>query len=154
MPRSSTISGRRSPGAPIDPEAFGPAYVFGDPVEPGPGEAILIDEASAPLLARHFPYTLEVFAARSPVIGVIEGGRVVSACYSARRRPAAIEAGVATEEPYRGRGYGPLVVAKWREAVEAIGAQPLYSTWWENHASRAVARKLGLIAYAETLSLD
>lgn len=53
----------------------------------------------------------------------------------------------------RGRGLAPLVVAAWREAAERSGRQPLYSTSWDNEASLRVARKLGLIAYADTFSL-
>jgi len=47
----------------------------------------------------------------------------------------------------------PLVVSLWRDEVERAGAQPLYSTSWDNVASRAVAAKLRLIEYAETFSL-
>jgi GNAT superfamily N-acetyltransferase len=61
--------------------------------------------------------------------------------------------GVATEEAYRGRGFGVAVVSAWRVAVESEGRMPLYSTWWDNAASLGVARRLGLVAYAETLSL-
>lgn len=86
-------------------------------------------------------------------MAVIEGGAVVSACYSARRTAAACEAGVDTEEPYRGRGYAPLVVAEWRKVVELAGAVALCSTAWDNAASLGVARKLSLVPYAETLSL-
>jgi RimJ/RimL family protein N-acetyltransferase len=112
-----------------------------------------IDAASAHLLERHFPYTRQVLDSRIPVLGVVLDGWVVSACYSARRRPSAAEAGVATEEPYRGRGLAAMVVAAWRDAVERDGGVPLYSTSWDNGASRALARKLGLAAYAETFSL-
>lgn len=113
----------------------------------------LIDPASAPLLDAHFPYTRSVLAARSPVAGVVVDGSVVAACFSARRRPEAHEAGVATEDAWRGRGFASAVVACWRDAVTAMGAQPLYSTSWDNLASRAVARRLGLAVYADTLSL-
>ncbi|MDQ3856704.1 MAG: GNAT family N-acetyltransferase, partial [Chloroflexota bacterium] len=34
------------------------------------------------------------------------------------------------------------------------GKVPLYSTSWDNSASQAVARKLGLVQYATDLSLD
>ena len=113
-----------------------------------------IDERSANLLNRYFPYTRSVLADRMPVVGVVVEGSVVSACFSARRGPIACEAGVATEEAYRGRGFGAAVVAAWRHAVEADGRVPLYSTSWDNAASLGIARKLGLIPYAETLSLS
>ena len=41
----------------------------------------------------------------------------------------------------------------YANAVRAIGCVPLYSTSWENQASRAVAAKLGLLRYAATLSI-
>ncbi len=58
-----------------------------------------------------------------------------------------------TFEEYRGRGYVPAVVAEWARAVRATGRIPLYGTSWDNLASRAVARKLGLIQYGVGLSI-
>jgi GNAT superfamily N-acetyltransferase len=140
--------------APVAEETRGPAFRFGPRVEVHRvAEVRLIDVASAGLLERFFPYTRSVLAQRAPVIGVVVDGAVVSACYSARHRAAACEAGVATMEPYRGRGFGALVVSAWRDAVEGEGRQPLYSTTWDNGASRAIARRLGLVAYADTLAL-
>jgi predicted GNAT family acetyltransferase len=112
-----------------------------------------IDEESAHLLERHFPYTRSILADRRPVIGVVVNGAVVSACYSARRGAGACEAGVATEDAHRGRGHAAVVVAAWRDAVEGDGRVPLYSTSWENAASLSIAQKLELVPYAETLSI-
>jgi hypothetical protein len=42
----------------------------------------------------------------------------------------------------------------WARAVRALGAEPLYSTSWQNAASRAVARKLGLVLYGTDLSIS
>lgn len=140
--------------ASIVSESIGPAYRFGERVDVRLDvEARVIDETLAHLLERYFPYTRLELVSRSPVIGVVLDGWVVSACYSARQRPTACEAGVATEEPYRGRGLAPLVVSAWRDAVENGGREPLFSTSWDNQASRAVARKLRLIPYADTFSL-
>ncbi len=139
---------------PIDDETVGPAFVFGERViVPDEDEVLIIDAESAHLLERHFPYTLSVLESRDPVVGVVLDGAVVSACFAARSTHAACEAGVATVEQYRGRGLAPIVVSAWRGAVERGGRQPLYSTSWENAASRAVARRLRLVAYAETFSL-
>jgi GNAT superfamily N-acetyltransferase len=136
---------------------LGPAYRFPErppelPAATSDVEIRLIGERNAGLLERYFPYTLEILEARSPVVGAIVDGVVVAACYSARRRAFASEAGVATEERYRGRGLGPLVVRAWADEVARAGGRPLYSTWWTNVSSRTVAAKLGLIAYAETFS--
>jgi GNAT superfamily N-acetyltransferase len=139
---------------PIEHESIGPAFRFGERREVASAIGVRrIDKTSADLLERFFPYTRSVLEARSPVVGVVVDGAVVAACFSARRDEIACEAGVATEEPYRGRGFGAAVVAAWRDAVEGDGRVPLYSTWWENAASLGVARTLGLVAYAETFSL-
>jgi GNAT acetyltransferase-like protein len=135
----------------------GPAYRFGQRAERSvvddSVQARLIDAVSADLLERYFPYTRAMLAARNPVAEVVLDGWVVSACFSARQRATACETGVATEVAYQGRGLAALVVAAWRDAVEKSGAEPLYSTSWDNLTSLAVARKLGMIAYAETFSL-
>jgi GNAT superfamily N-acetyltransferase len=138
----------------ITEQSHGPAFTFGGRVATDPDITVTrIDGASAALLDRFFPYTRSILGDRRPVVGVVVGDAVVSACYSARRGPRACEAGVDTEEPFRGRGYGAAVVVAWRAAVEEEGRVPLYSTSWDNAASLALARKLGLVAYADTLSL-
>jgi hypothetical protein len=143
---------------PTADEDLGPAYRFPDrhatlPASPPGVEIRSIDDRHSSLLDRYFPYTREILGARRPVVGAVVDGSVVAACYSARRREFACEAGVSTEEQFRGRGLAPLVVGAWAGEVARLGAQPLYSTWWANVSSRAVAAKLGLIAYAETLSI-
>lgn len=135
-------------------ESHGPAFRF--PRREGQivgDDVILIDETNARLLDRHFPYTRSVLSWRSPVLAVVRDGAVVSACYSARRRPYACEAGVDTVEAYRGGGLAVAVVDAWARAAEAAGMTPLYSTSWDNAPSRRVAAKLGLVAYGDTLSL-
>ena len=53
---------------------------------------------------------------------------------------------------YRGRGLAQRVTAAL--AIRAPGRVPLYSISWTNHhASLAVARKLGLVAYTSTWSI-
>jgi GNAT superfamily N-acetyltransferase len=139
----------------IERESIGPAFGFGE--QPGTVAGVdvrRINATNVQLLDRFFPYTRTVLEARLPVVGVIVDGAVVSACFSARRNDIAAEAGVATEDAYRGRGFGAAVVSAWREVVEASGLVPLYSTWWENEASLGIARTLGLVAYAETLSIS
>lgn len=67
--------------------------------------------------------------------------------------PRAAEAGVETQEPARERGHARRVVAAWAAQVRAAGLRPLYSTWWENSASLALAASLGAVAYAEDFHL-
>jgi RimJ/RimL family protein N-acetyltransferase len=147
--------------APIQDESTGPAFRLDEPrSDAAPGSAIPkvpvlpVDEDNANLLETFFPYTRSILADRQPVVGVVVDGAVVSACYSARRGEAVCEAGVDTEKAYRGRGFATAVVTAWRDAVIADGRLPLYSTSWDNDASLRVARRLGAVAYAETVSLS
>jgi RimJ/RimL family protein N-acetyltransferase len=93
------------------------------------------------------------FAARVPYLAIVADGAVVSVCFCARITGRAAEAGLETAAEYRGRGYGPAIVVAWAQAIRASGRIPLYSTSWDNLASQAVARKLGLVQYATDLSL-
>ena len=74
-------------------------------------------------------------------------------CGCARRTDEAAEASLETAEPFRAQGLAERVTAAWAIAVRASGRMPLYSTSWENSASLAVARKLGLTTYAASWSL-
>jgi RimJ/RimL family protein N-acetyltransferase len=114
-------------------EYRGPAFVL--PAMTGPGPEIELDRAR--LLAR-----------------LHMDGQVVASCECARLAPGAAEAGVETEASSRGRGFAPRVVAAWARAVQDTGRLALYSTWWENAASLAVARKLGARCYGEDFHLD
>ena len=129
----------------------GPAFAFPETVEE-PEATVLLDEVW--LLARHFSgWTAAEIPGRSPIAAVVEDGDAVSVCFCARRSDAAAEAGLETASEYRGRGLGPQVAAAWALAVRASGRIPLYSASWANGASLAVARKLGLVAYASGWSL-
>ena len=114
----------------------------------------LITPENAELLTESFPYTKSILDERSPVVAVVRNGQAVSACYSARKTQDATEAGVATLEGYRGRGFAVASVAAWARAVFDSGRTPLYSTSWDNHASSAVAAKLGLETYAATWAIS
>lgn len=81
-------------------------------------------------------------------------GQVVASCECARLTPRAAEAGVETGPSSRGRGFATRVVAAWARAIQDSGRLALYSTWWENAASLAVARKLGGRCYGEDFHLD
>lgn len=124
----------------------GPAFSFPETVEE-PDTTVLV--SALPVLARHFPgWTAAEIPGRSPIVAVVEDGHAVSVCFCARRSDTAAEAGLETAAVFRGRGLGSQVTAAWAVAVRASGRIPLYSASWENGASLAVARKLGLVAYA------
>ena len=129
----------------------GPAFTFPKTIRQ-PDATVLVN--ALPPLARHFSgWTAAEIPERSPIVAVMEDGDAVSVCFCARRSDAAAEAGLETAAAFRGRGFGPQVTAAWALAVRASGRTPLYSASWENGASLAVARKLGLVAYASGWSL-
>jgi len=132
----------------------GPAYRFPDELPPA---AVTRMTHSDLRLLRLMPWDLDEtareFEKYEPFMGVIENGAAVSLCHSARLTDQAAEAGVETLEPYRRRGYATAVVAGWAHAIRATGRIPLYSTAWDNLASQAVARRLGLVQYGTDLSL-
>lgn len=124
----------------------GPAFSFPKTVEQ-PDDTVNVN--TLPLLARHFSgWTAAELPGRSPIAAAMVNGHAVSVCFCARRSETAAEAGLETAEAFRGQGFGAQVTAAWALAVRASGRVPLYSTSWENEASLAVARKLGLVAYA------
>jgi len=131
----------------------GPAFAF--PARLDQGGDVTVIESEAPL-GRHFDGWVpgEIEAGCAPVFAILDGGWPVSVCFCARRSDVAAEAGLNTAEPYRRRGFGARVTAAWALAIRASGRVPLYSTAWTNHASLGVARRLGLIAYASSWSID
>ncbi len=151
----AVLAGRTGPECDIATKCSrsdGPAFVFPLSLVQPPGVVAIQDEA---LLAHNFGGWVpgEIAAGRSPVLAIIESGRPVSICFSARKSAIAAEAGVETADASRGRGFGPRVVAAWALAMQASGRVPLYSTSWTNSASLAIARKLGLMTYASDWSL-
>lgn len=133
-------------------ESDGPAFVFPASL-PSSGNTVVVEDEQ--LLEHNFRGWVpgEIAAGRAPVLAIIEDDHPVSVCFCARRSESAAEAGVETAEMYRGRGYGGRVTSAWADAIRNSGRTPLYSTSWSNNASLAVARKLGLIAYASSWSL-
>ena len=119
----------------------GPAYAaMGD--APAGASAISVDEGNAGLLAGRFDDWLPDVPHRRPFMAVVEDGKAVSICASARISPAAHCAGVETHPNHRQRGYAVNAVAAWAREVRALGAVPFYSTSWENLASQRVAGRL------------
>ena len=143
--------------APIRGEWRGPAYRFPEAIEapdPGPDARIVaVDEENAALLDGTLPAWALAPDVR-PCLAVVVAGRAAAICHASRRSAEAAEAGVETLPDQRRRGYGLAVVAAWARAVREAGLIPLYSTSWDNLASRALARRLGLILFAEDLHID
>ncbi|SHN21624.1 MULTISPECIES: GNAT family N-acetyltransferase [Streptomyces] len=74
----------------------------------------------------------------------MHGTAPVSICHTPEANATAAEAGIWTRADFRGRGLAAAVVAAWARRA-ARGKQVLFhSTGVTNHASRSVARALGL----------
>ena len=130
----------------------GPAFAFPEEIEQ-PHGAVLMEDIGA--LDHHFSgWTASEISYRAPIVALVEEGRAVSVCFSSRRSYEAAECGVETAAEFRGRSLAPRVAAAWAQAIRASGLIPLYSTSWSNAPSLAVARKLGLVAYAGRWSIS
>jgi RimJ/RimL family protein N-acetyltransferase len=138
--------------APLGDVEQGPAWRFPETI-PAARDVVFIGPENRELLCKHYAYAADHLDAGWPVAAVIKEGVAVSICHSSRLTPDVAEAGVDTEEPFRGRGYARDVAAAWAAAVRQSGRIPLYSTSWDNLASQAVARKLGLGLYGVDLSI-
>ena len=148
-----------APGAPVTAVEGGPAFYFPSDV-PGPpprdgdeGAVVSVTAVNVDVLRPLLPAWVPDVHRSPPLVALVVGGRVVAVCGSVRITARAHEAGVDTAAPLRGRGHAPRIVAAWAGAVRALGAEPLYSTSWQNAASRAVARKLGLVLYGTDLNI-
>jgi len=142
----SLPAGKRPPSA----DYRGPAFRFPEPLPQVPEYAELLHDPRDARTVPELAWIRAVTQAEHPLtVARNSSGEVVSVCHSARATAGGAEAGVETAPGYRGRGLAGAVVLVWAHAVLADGRVPLYSTQWTNHASRAVARKLGLIAYGE-----
>ena len=124
----------------------GPAYRFPKSMQ-SPNLGVRINSENSHLLKAEFADFISDLNRIGSVAAVIEGGRAVSICHSARRSEHAEEAGVETIPSHVGRGYATAAVACWARMVKDRGRIPLYSTSWDNAASQRVGEKLGLIMY-------
>ena len=130
----------------------GPAFTF--PPEIAESEdATLVTEANAELLRPLLAGWIPDVELSQPMFALVVDGQAVSVCASVRLTVQAYEAGVDTARAYRGRGYAARVAAAWARGVRDLGRIPLYSTSWQNEASRAVARKLHLIQFGSDLHI-
>ncbi len=151
------------PGAPLVEQALerlgpiawrraGPAYAFPRDL-PKPDGAVLITPANACLLDPLLTEWHGDVLGRPFLYASVVDSRAVSACTSSRTTPEADEAGVETAASFRGCGHARRAVLAWAQAVQNHGRIPLYSTSWDNVASQAFARSLGLRRYAADLAL-
>ncbi len=135
---------------PIQSVWSGPAYRFPNEVD-APSGVVKITETNINLLDANFAEWKADLESRQPCVAVVQKNRAVSICCSSRTSTHAAEAGLETHPAFRRRGYAARVVIGWAAEVREQGRIPLYSTAWDNGASRAVAKKLGLVMYATDL---
>ena len=124
----------------------GPAYRFPKSIK-ATDLGVRVDSKNSHLLEVEFADYIPDLARIGPVSVVVENGKAVSICHSARLSADAEEAGVNTIPSCEGRGYATAAVACWARIVMEGGRIPLYSTSWDNLASQRVAQKLGLRMY-------
>jgi predicted GNAT family acetyltransferase len=91
---------------------------------------------------------------REAMFAVVIDGHAVSIAASVRTSLSADEVGVETAPAYRGLGYARQAVTAWARAVRSMKRIALYSTSWDNVASQALARSLGLTVYGTDLSIS
>lgn len=132
----------------------GPEYRFPETFS-RKGEAIArrLTQDDAVQLQAHYAWLIDEMDDLPPAWGIEQEGMIVSVCFSSRTTPQADEAGVNTVDGYRGRGFAPACVAAWAQSIRDLGRMPLYGTTWDNLASQAVARRLGLIQFGAALHL-
>jgi GNAT superfamily N-acetyltransferase len=138
--------------APVEQTEAGPAYCFPQTLSAANGPVLVTDdnaEMLRPLLQAWIPDVRLC----PPLFAFQVDGHAVAVCASVRITRDAYEAGVETSPAYRGRGYAAQVVTAWAHAVRELGRVPLYSTSWQNTASRALARKLGLVHFGSDVHL-
>ena len=138
--------------SPIESVWAGPAYYVAEEIE-APETTVLISEDDRDLLSPFLEDWFDDVSDCQPFAVALQDGRAVSLCATVRTTAKADEAGVDTHPDFRGHGFAGQVVATWAEAVHQLGRVPLYSTSWQNTASQAVARKLGLVQFGTDLHI-
>lgn len=147
--RYQAILGRLSP---IERTWEGPAFLIPEQL-PTSSDAVRVTRDNAQVLRPYLESWTSDVGVAEPMYALVVEGHAVSVCASVRQTTMADEAGVDTAPAFRGRGYAGHVVTAWARAVRNASRIPFYSTSWENEASRAVARKLGLTLFGSDLHL-
>lgn len=133
-----------------EPEYRGPAFAFPNDLVPLGDAEVYAPDGDTSLVSSDLSWIATASAEERPLVVVRdEQGVVVSVCHAARSTSDGAEAGLDTVPEARRRGHALAVTSRWAVEVRASGRRPLYSTAWTNEASRAVARRLGLVRYAE-----
>ena len=124
----------------------GTSYVFAQRVPPD----------AFPDVTRMDRSTSELFRdvsdmAEQMVFTILQNGRIVSACESARENKAAGEAWVRTEPAFQRRGYAAQTTLAWAYDLQQKNKIPFYSHKQENIASEQLARRLGITPWLKNV---
>jgi RimJ/RimL family protein N-acetyltransferase len=138
--------------APTENIWAGPAFWFERALPDAP-PAVPITDDNRDLLRPHLEEWLGDVGYREAMFAVVVDGHAVSIAASVRTSRRADEVGVETAPAFRGNGYARQVVIAWAHAIRGVRRIPLYSTSWQNLASQALARSLGLSLYGADLSI-
>jgi hypothetical protein len=130
----------------------GPAFRFPDRLPEAP-DTVPVTPQNVDVLRPHLVDWIQDVAAGVPTAAALSEGHAASVCCSVRIGARAHEAGVETHVDFRRRGLGTRAVLTWARLVRAGGLIPLYSTSWDNDASRQLARRLGLTQYGSLLHI-
>ncbi|HEY7566573.1 MAG TPA: GNAT family N-acetyltransferase [Gemmatimonadaceae bacterium] len=131
----------------------GPAYHFPRDLPGADVNVVRVTANNATILSPHLEDWHGDVSPAVPMAVTLEDGKAVSVCASVRITPHAHEAGVDTNRDFRRRGYAARAVTAWARAVREMDRIPLYSTSWQNVASRALAAKLGLMQFGSDLHI-
>ena len=134
-------------------EYRGPAFAFPDAL-PHVEAAETIAQPDDPRFKGPFAWVRATGVSEQPIAARFADDVALAVCHSAASSARAAEAGVETDPAHRRQGHATAVTAAWAAAVRSEGRVPLYGTSWENGASRAVARRLGLVLYGEDWHID
>ena len=132
--------------APIETKWFGPAFSIPRQSQAS-NESLKIEVGNSQLLHESMPEWLHDVPYQQPFFAQVVFNQAVAVCASVRITDIAHEAGVETLENHGRKGHATAVVTAWANAVEAVGAIPLYSTSFENRGSQKVAAKLKMFNY-------
>jgi GNAT superfamily N-acetyltransferase len=104
-------------------------------------------------ISRFVPGAVPRVAARAsrvtvPMAAAWADGRPVSFCYPVWQTETLWDVSIETLEPYRGRGFGASAARTLIRYMHRTGRAPVWGALESNHASRALAARLGFVETA------
>ena len=82
---------------------------------------------------------------RTPVAVALDAGRAAAFCYAGSITETLWDVSIDTLEPYRRRGHATKAAAFLIEHYQSQGKQPIWGAMVSNHASAALATRLGFV---------